>query len=99
MCAPPRQCSSLGARADHSWASGAGVWNAGTVGRWDCWAVLTGLCVDGARWGGRLHLHKKQTSFHNGASAKSGLKFQTHKRLTNPEYSGTSLYRLFFFFV
>lgn len=59
MCAPPHQCSSLGARADHSWASGAGVWNAGTVGRWDCWAVLTGLCVDGARWGGRLHLYKE----------------------------------------
>lgn len=49
------------------------------VGRWDCWEVPTGLCVDGGRWGGRLHLHNKETSFNTSASEKTGLMFQTYK--------------------
>lgn len=44
-------------------------------GRWDCWGVPTGLCVDGGRWGGRLHLHEKQTPINTRASEKNGLIF------------------------
>lgn len=49
----------LHGRAAHSSALAVEVWNAGMIGQLDCWEVLTGLCVDGGRRGGRLHLNNK----------------------------------------
>lgn len=61
VCGMPPQCQTkrLCGRAAHSSALGVEVRNAGMISQLDCWEVLTGLCVDGGRRGGRLHLNNK----------------------------------------
>lgn len=50
-------------------------------GRWGCWEVPTGLCDDGGRWGGRLHLHKNDPSFNTSEKTGRELKIKLQKQL------------------